>query len=69
MAKEYICYCNHVTEQEIIESIKRGNDTLEKIREDTGACINGNCKINNPSGKCCSINILKLINRYKEYKC
>lgn len=63
---KYICYCNQVTEQEIINSIIKGNDTMDKIRKDTGACINGNCKVNNPSGKCCSLDIMKLINRYKK---
>lgn len=62
----YICYCNKITYDEIISSIKNGNNTLDKIRKDTGACMDGNCKINNPIGKCCSAVILKIFKDYKE---
>lgn len=58
---EYVCYCNKVTYKQIITSIKNGNNTLDKIRKDTGACIDGNCKINNPTGKCCSSAIIKIL--------
>ena len=56
-----VCFCNNIDKKTIINSIKLGNNTLDKIRRDTKACTNGNCKIYNPSGKCCSIDILELI--------
>ena len=60
-----VCYCNNINKGKIIESINKGNISLEQIRIDTKACTNGNCKIKNPSGKCCSNDILKIIEIYK----
>lgn len=43
-----VCMCNGVTEEVIIDSIKEGNDTFEKIKEDTeagaGRCRAGKCR-------------------------
>lgn len=43
-----ICICKGVTDDVIIESIKEGNDTFEKIQEDTeagtGRCGAGRCR-------------------------
>lgn len=36
---EYVCVCACVTEQEIVQSISDGNNTIDKIRNDTNACI------------------------------
>ena len=43
---EYVCYCNKVTEQDIIEAIKNGAKTIEEVIEVTGAMKNSNCKVN-----------------------
>jgi len=59
-----VCYCIEVNKKTIIESVKNGNDTLSKIKESTGACTGNSCKDLNPSGKCCSKDIINLIQLY-----
>lgn len=52
---KYVCYCNEVTEQDIINAVlSKQAVTLAEAIKITGAMKNGNCKINNPSGICCS---------------
>ena len=34
---EYDCYCNHVTEQDIIEAIENGALTVKDVIDKTGA--------------------------------
>ena len=45
-----ICLCKGVTEETIVEAIKQGNTTFEKVQEATGAgtgfCNTGRCKAN-----------------------
>ena len=61
-----VCYCNNVNKVRIVESIRKGNINIDSIRIDTSACTKGNCKIKNPSGKCCSKDILELVKIYKD---
>ena len=35
--EEIVCHCHQVTKQEIIDKVKEGCDTVEKIGEATGA--------------------------------
>lgn len=61
---KYICYCNHVTEEQIIKAVV--NDGAKNIRDIirlTGAMKNGSCETNNPLGKCCSPIIQETINK------
>lgn len=61
---KYICYCNQVTEKQIINAVL--NDKAKDIKDVarfTGAMKNGQCEINNPFGKCCSPNIQKVIDK------
>ena len=52
---QYICYCNKVTEQQIINAVLNGGaKDIKDIIRLTGAMKNGKCEINNPFGKCCS---------------
>ena len=43
-----VCLCKAVTEEVIVEAIKEGADTFEKVQEATGAgtghCRAGRCK-------------------------
>lgn len=43
-----ICLCKKITEEEIVEAVKNGADTFEKVKEATGAgtggCHGGRCK-------------------------
>lgn len=56
-----ICYCKQVTQKEIEAAIKLGAKTLSEIQENTGACTGNQCKELNPSGKCCSGDINRLL--------
>jgi bacterioferritin-associated ferredoxin len=61
---KYICYCNQVTEQQIINAVLNdGAKNMKNIIKLTGAMKNGKCEINNPLGKCCSPNIQETINK------
>lgn len=66
---KYICYCNQVTEQQIIGAVinDRAKDMKDIIRL-TGAMKNGKCEINNPLGKCCGPIILETINKALKLK-
>ncbi|NME64330.1 (2Fe-2S)-binding protein [Clostridium cadaveris] len=66
---KYICYCNKVTEEEIINAVI--NDDAKDIKDIvklTGAMKNVNCEINNPFGKCCSPHIKATINKALKMK-
>ena len=57
-----ICYCKNITEEEIKNAIKNGAKTLKDIQVQTKACTGNECSTLNPSGKCCSADINKLLN-------
>jgi NAD(P)H-nitrite reductase large subunit len=57
-----ICYCKNVTEAEIMDAINNGAKSLKDIQKETEACTGNQCKELNPSGKCCSFDIEKLLN-------
>ncbi len=56
-----ICYCKTITEETIRVAISNGAKTLKDIQTMTGACTGNQCKDLNPSGKCCSDDINKLL--------
>ncbi len=61
---KYICYCNKVTEEQIINAVvNQGAKNIKDINRLTGAMENGNCILNNPLGKCCGPNILETIRK------
>lgn len=64
-----ICYCNQVTEQQIIDAVLNENakDMKDVIRI-TGAMKNGKCEIKNPLGKCCGSAIQETIKKALEIK-
>lgn len=62
MQNEIICYCSNVSKKEILEAIANGAKSLQDIRDMTGACTLGKCKELSPTQKCCSPNIIKLLN-------
>ena len=59
-----ICYCKEVDEVTIVSAIKNGATSLAKVKEMTTACTGDECAIKNPSKKCCSKDIKKLIEKY-----
>ncbi len=62
---EYVCYCNHVTEQDIVDEIKNGASTYKDVIKITGAMKNSNCAVNNPKGTCCYSDIVYVFNKHK----
>ncbi|MHB9095361.1 MAG: Csac_0668 family 2Fe-2S cluster-binding (seleno)protein [Eubacteriales bacterium] len=61
-APKYICYCNQVTEGQIIDAVVNHNaKDMKDIVRLTGAMKNGQCLQNNPTGKCCGPVIQKTI--------
>lgn len=66
---KYICYCNHVTEEQIIDAVLNGNaKDMKDIIRITGAMKNGKCVTNNPLGKCCGPVIQETIDKALEMK-
>lgn len=51
---KYICYCNKVTEEDIVRAVTlKGARTIKQLIEFTGAMKEGKCVTNNPVGRCC----------------
>ena len=64
---KFVCYCNHVTEEEIVKAVIHDNArTLKDISRLTGAARNGKCLHNNPKGVCCHQDIETIIKRTLE---
>ena len=64
MQPEIVCYCSNVTKDEILAAIANGAKTLEDIRKATGACTVGKCKELSPKKRCCSPDIIKLMEEH-----
>ena len=60
--EEIICYCRKVSKSEIETAILKGALTLKDIQDSTGACKGNQCKELNPKGRCCSVEILAMLN-------
>lgn len=61
---KYLCYCNQVTEERIIDAILNdGAKNMKDIIKLTGAMKNGKCEIKNPLGRCCSSIIQETIEK------
>ena len=54
MAKKIICYCQDLTESDLIRAIEEGYDHLETLKRYTGAFM-GPCQ-----GQMCAMNVLRL---------
>ena len=59
---EIVCWCSRVTKGTILAAKRQGASTLEAIRTTTKACTIGRCKEFNPRRRCCSKEILMLLN-------
>lgn len=62
---EYVCYCNHVAEQDIINAIQDGAKSVQEVINRTGAMKNSNCAVNNPKGTCCYPDIVYVFDKHK----
>ncbi|OLS03464.1 Csac_0668 family 2Fe-2S cluster-binding (seleno)protein [Tissierella creatinophila] len=66
---KYICYCNDVTEEQIIDAVLNNDaKNMKDIIRLTGAMKNGQCELNNPLGKCCSPVILETLKKALDSK-
>ncbi|MHB8276832.1 MAG: (2Fe-2S)-binding protein [Candidatus Humimicrobiaceae bacterium] len=64
---EYVCYCNKVSEADILKAIQeKGATSVDEVIKITGAMVNSNCKVNNPKGTCCYPDIVQVFNKYKK---
>lgn len=59
MSDNIVCLCKGITEDTIIDAIKNGADTMDKVKDVTGATT-GYCH-----GSRCKGKIEELINKYK----
>jgi bacterioferritin-associated ferredoxin len=58
---KYACYCSKVTQEDVIKAVVKGARDVKSVAELTGAMKNGNCIMNNPTGKCCHSEIQRII--------
>jgi len=63
---EIVCYCLGVNKGKIIEAIRSGCNSLKTIKDFTKACTGRECENKNPSKKCCSQDILTIIDLYSD---
>jgi len=54
MAKKIVCYCQDITESDLIRAIEEGYNHMELLKRYTGAFM-GPCQ-----GKMCATNVLKV---------
>jgi len=61
---KFVCYCNRVTEEDMIGAIVDGGaKTVDDIAQLTGAMKNGRCLTTNPKGRCCHRDIEDILLR------
>jgi len=63
-----VCYCSKVAKEQIILALQNGAQSLDDVRNMTGACTVGKCKELSPTKKCCSPQIINIIEEYKMNK-
>jgi bacterioferritin-associated ferredoxin len=63
---KYVCYCNHVTEQDIVDAIINGAKDVKEVIKVTGAMKNSNCAVNNPKGTCCYSDIVYVFKKHSK---
>ena len=57
------CYCKNISQEEIKIAIENGAKDLKDIQNSTGACTGNKCKELNPTGKCCSSEVMKILGK------
>lgn len=58
---EAVCWCSNVSKRTILQAKLNGAGCMNDIRLTTGACTVGRCKELSPRGRCCSKEIIKLL--------
>lgn len=65
MEDKVVCYCSNVTKRQILEAVRNGAKTLSDIQKMTMACTAGDCAEKNPKKRCCSSDIIEILNEVK----
>lgn len=65
MEDEVVCYCSNITKRQILEAVKHGAGTLQDVQRMTTACTAGNCQEKSPKKRCCSADIIKILNEVR----
>ncbi|HBA70682.1 MAG: hypothetical protein A2X82_18420 [Geobacteraceae bacterium GWC2_55_20] len=58
---ETVCWCSGVSKATILEAKRNGARDMDDIRRISGACTVGRCKDLSPRGRCCSMEIKRLL--------
>lgn len=58
---ETVCWCSGISKGTILEAKRNGARNMNDIRRLTGACTVGRCKELSPRGRCCSKEIMQLL--------
>lgn len=58
---ETVCWCSGVSKKTILKAKENGANNMEDIRHITGACTVGRCNELSPRGRCCSKEIMTLL--------
>ena len=48
---EYICYCDEVTEEQMVQSLEQGARSVKEMAAATGAMQHCDCVHKNPKGR------------------
>lgn len=62
MAKKFVCYCEDLTEEDVLEAIRLGYDDIETLKRYCGFST-GPCQ-----GKTCMLQVLRLLAAEKNLK-
>jgi len=62
MAKKFVCYCEDLTEEDVLEAIREGYDDIESLKRYAGFST-GPCQ-----GKTCMLQVLRLLATQKKLK-
>lgn len=61
---EIICYCKNIGRKEIVKAIEHGAKSVGDIKHMTNACTGNQCKELNPKGRCCLVDVIKILEEF-----
>jgi len=62
MGKKFVCFCEDLTEEDVLEAIREGYDDIESLKRYAGFST-GPCQ-----GKTCMLQVLRLLATQKKLK-
>ena len=60
--EDTVCYCSNVSGAAILAAVEAGAGTLADVRKATGACTLARCAELSPRKRCCSTEIVGILN-------